>query len=109
MHSSTVTLLTTGFRPAGGPLRKCVECSSDCHTEGCERAVGVPVVLARPSGRGRGVGSRWVAGGVWELSKVAEVNPAGLRGHGAVHGQPLFQSYYPHSTDEEAQCQTAHH
>lgn len=48
-------------------------------------------------------GETWVQGGqlaacAWELSTVAEVNPARLRGHGAVDGQAaapgLFSAFY---------------
>lgn len=56
-------------------------------------------MLARSSGKGGDVSSRWAASSVFVgIVQVAEVNPARLRGHAVVDGQAaatgLFSVFY---------------
>lgn len=56
--------LWTGFPSAGGPLRKCTLCASDCPVDRCKQAVGAPVTLDKPLAGKESQGLEAEAGGV---------------------------------------------
>ena len=58
-------LCTTGFTPAGDPLRKCKECASDCPMHRCKQAVGAPMTLDKPLTEKENQGLEVEAGSVW--------------------------------------------